>query len=141
MVLLCSKCGHRFESLIVDRDLAVKELFKSLTDHGKAKHRENMQMLAKGCVMVTAAMSFVLTIDEMAVIPEDETYLQETRTKFVDTIMSGMGYDPEEEEVWEDEDEDVEGEETETEDDGDDDSDEIEEVDKLKPAAGSETSL
>lgn len=95
MVILCSKCGHRFESLIIDKEVAAKQLIQKLSDHALAKHRDGFQLLQKGAALATAALGQFMFLDELAIIPEQETFLAECMEKCQDVVMTALGYDAE----------------------------------------------
>ena len=107
MILLCRKCGAKFDSLIVDRSVALREVFDSLTKHAMKMHRQEIMALREEVGKATLALIWFATMTEFAVVPESESYIAEEVEKVQDAIMRTIGFDPEEEEDEEDEGEDV----------------------------------
>ena len=105
MVILCSKCGERFESVIVDRDLAIKELSTTSTDHVRRKHRETFELLAKGIQKVSIAVATFMHFDECVTVPEEEKYILEKLDEVQELVMMAVGFDPDEIEEDEEEEE------------------------------------
>jgi predicted transcriptional regulator len=107
MIILCSKCGERFESLIIDQELAYKEVFNASCRHVKTKHAAMFAEMARAIAVSIGAMTTFMHFEEFVVVPEDETKIQEGIMKNQEVVMVAMGFDPEDDE--EDEDEDTDG--------------------------------
>lgn len=102
MIIVCSKCGEKFESLIVDRDLALKELEGASSRHVHKKHRELYEQVAKAIAICSVSIARVVHMTECMVVPEEETYIQEKIDEAQEIVMIAVGFDPEEEEEEED---------------------------------------
>ena len=98
MIILCSKCGERFESLIIDQELAYKEVFNTSCRHVKTKHPAMFAEMAKMVAMCVGAMATFMHFNEFAVVPEDEAKIQEGIVKNQEVVMAAMGFDPEDDE-------------------------------------------
>ena len=98
MIILCSKCGERFESLIIDQELAYKEVFNTSCRHVKTKHPAMFAEMARAIAVSVGAMTTFMHFEEFVVVPEDETKIQEGIMKNQEVVMVAMGFDPEEEE-------------------------------------------
>lgn len=96
MKVLCSKCGAVFDSVILDKELRIKQILQKLSEHALRKHNQNFQLLNKGLVKAVSCLSSLMLIDEFAVIPEDQTELQELHDDFEVIVMQSIGYDPDE---------------------------------------------
>ena len=103
MRLVCSKCGHLVESLIIDQDLAWQEVFGSLNKHVLRQHPEVMGALTQAVKKVAAMLGAYMVINECAVVPEDQTYIINALDEMQVTVMMGIGYDPNDEEEEEEE--------------------------------------
>lgn len=102
MIVMCSKCGSRFESLIVLREKAIVEISKLITNHWNIKHKQEMFALAEGIMKAQMAFTWYLTIGSLAFIPSDEIVLIEEKEKALDLTMNALGYDDSEDEEEED---------------------------------------
>src|ERR1035437_1378504 len=98
MIILCSKCGERFESLIIDQELAYKEVFTASCRHVKTKHSAMFAEMARAIAVSVGAMTTFMHFEEFVVVPEDETKIQEGIMKNQEVVMVAIGFDPEEEE-------------------------------------------
>jgi len=105
MRIVCSKCGEQFESLIVDRDLALKELETASSKHIHRRHKETYEQVAKAIAVCSVAIARLLHMTECVVIPEEEGYILEKIDEAQELVMMAIGYDPEEDEEDEDEEE------------------------------------
>jgi hypothetical protein len=112
MIIFCSKCEEKFESLIIDRKLAMKELVTKSMDHVRKKHREVFELLAMGIQKASTNLACYMHFDECVMIPEDERFIIEQIDEAQDMVMMAVGFDPTEEEEEEDEpfEDDLEGE-------------------------------
>lgn len=98
MKILCSKCGAIFESLIVDKKEAWKELQVKSTNHVMKKHKGTFELLAKGVQMASMALASIMHNNEFVIIPEDEKFPQEAMEFNENTVMMAIGYDYDEDE-------------------------------------------
>jgi len=114
MMIICGKCGARFESLIITRERAVAEVSKQITQHWTIKHKDEMLSIGKGIMEAQMAFAWYTTMSTLAFIPKNEEYLLEQMEKSLDITMKAIGYDEPDEEG----DENEEGEEGEEEEDG-----------------------
>jgi hypothetical protein len=103
MKILCIKCGEIFESLIIDKAMAEKELFGATTRHVKTKHPAMFQEMQKAIGTCVLALTTCMHFNEFVTIPEDETEMQAAIDTTLEIVLAGLGYDPDEE--FEDEDE------------------------------------
>lgn len=108
MRTICSKCGYQFESVILDKAVAMKEILEKSTRHCQQKHPEHVamvqQVIQKGMPALITATHFT----EFIFIPEEETFIKESLDELKTIVMMMLGFDEEEEE-----DDENEGEETE----------------------------
>jgi hypothetical protein len=110
MIILCSKCGERFESLIIAQELAYKEVFGASCRHVKTKHPAMFAEMARAIAMSVGALTTLMHLDEFVVVPEDEKVVIEAIDKNREIIMAALGYDPEDDEDEDEiEDEDTDG--------------------------------
>lgn len=104
MKILCSKCGEAFTSVIIDQDIAFKEVLVASMKHCRHKHKEQFELVGKAIAVGMANLTNFMHIDEFCVIPEDEEIIQGKVESMIETVMLGVGYDPQEDEEGEDED-------------------------------------
>ena len=95
MKVLCSKCGATFDSLIVDRKLALQELERKTIEHVSMHHKPEFAALAKGVQQVSIAMARLLHFGEFVVIPENEGWIIGNLEKLQEICMVALGFDPE----------------------------------------------
>lgn len=119
MTVVCSKCAARFTCLIVLKERAIADLSKQITNHWTIKHREEMQVTAKGILEAQMAFAWYLTISSLCFIPTDEKILLEEKEKALDITMSALGYDDSDDE----EDEEIEPGDDNKDDENDDEDD------------------
>ncbi len=105
MKILCSKCGDKFESLIIDQDMAFKEVMTSSMKHCRTKHKDQFELVGKAIAIGMANLTNFMHIDEFCVIPEDEEVVKGKVESMIETVMLGVGFDPEEDDEEETEDE------------------------------------
>lgn len=98
MKILCSKCGHVIESVIIERELAWAELFANLNKHIMRQHPQVMNVLTQAVKKVAAMLGAYMVMSECAVIPEDQDYVNNRMEEMQDLVMMGIGFDPEIEE-------------------------------------------
>ena len=98
MIILCSKCGKRFESLIIDQNLAFKEISNASLRHIKVDHSAMFHEMSKAIAVSVIAMSTFMHFDEFVIVPEDELKIQEGLGKNQEIVMAAIGFDPDEEE-------------------------------------------
>lgn len=112
MKLTCKFCGYQFESLILDKEIALKELETKSTRHIQQKHEDKLQQLATAIQVANYSLTSFMHFDNCVFIPEDETFVQGQIDKRQEIVMVALGYDPklEEEEEEEYEDDEVEDE-------------------------------
>lgn len=111
MIIVCTNCAARFESLIVTRERAIAELSKQITLHWTKSHKEEMEVIGKGILQAQMAFAWYISMNSLAFIPKGEKILLEEMEKSLDLTMKALGYDEdelEEDEDLEDEDEDSE---------------------------------
>ena len=109
MIILCSKCGERFESLIIDQELAYKEVFGASCRHVKTKHPAMFAEMARAIAVSVGALTTFMHFEEFVVVPEDESKIQEGIAKSQEVVMAAMGFDPEDDEDEDIPDEDLDG--------------------------------
>ncbi len=105
MTIVCSKCGKGFDSLIIDKETAWKGIYEKLLVHAKERHGGNLELLAQGVANACTAITINMTIEEFAIIPEEETWIKEHKEQFQDIILLAAGFDPDEEDDEDDEEE------------------------------------
>jgi hypothetical protein len=108
--------------------MAWGEIYTLFTRHVVKKHPAKVEEIGKRLQVLLRDASVLLTMGELATIPEDQTWILDQIEKTMDTIMSIAGYDPEEdeeEEIDEEEKEDEEGEKIE---EGDNSISEVKEI-------------
>lgn len=106
MKILCKVCGKTFESVIVDRDLAFREVEEMSTQHVRLHHKELFAAVAKGVQKCSFALARILHFDNCAVIPDDESYAIGKIEGTEELVMLALGYDPDVEEEEEEEEDD-----------------------------------
>ncbi len=104
MKIICSKCGEVFESLILDQEIAFKDVLTHSMKHCNKKHREQFELVGKAVAIGMANLTNFMYIDEFVLIPEDEMLISEKVEKMIETVMLGVGYDPKEDDNDEEED-------------------------------------
>lgn len=110
MLMLCSKCGARFESLIVDRDLAFKEIMGVSMKHVQHRHKDMFNEMGKSMAICMAALSNFMHLSEFCIVPEEEEKIQDNMEQMQELVMVGIGFDPEEDEEDDNEGDEEEGE-------------------------------
>lgn len=108
MVINCSLCGHRVESLIIDRMLALKEITDSLMKHCDLKHRTQFRLLQTNIQQGQIAFAWFCSMQALAFVPSEQEFITGEIEKQQGLLMTLMGYD----EAPEEEEEEEEGEET-----------------------------
>ncbi len=98
MIMLCSKCGTRFESLIVDRELAWKELYTTSAKHIQHRHKGMFEEMQKAVMISITSLTTFMHVSEFCTIPEEEVILQAIVEKAQDIVMAAIGFDPEDDE-------------------------------------------
>lgn len=106
MIIVCSRCAARFESLIVVRERAIADISKLITNHWTIKHKQEMKTIAEGIMTAQLAFAWYLTINSLCFIPTEETILVAEKEKALDLTMAALGYDDDDEEDDEDNEED-----------------------------------
>lgn len=98
MRISCSKCNTQFESLIIDKDIAWKEIFTKSTNHLKFKHPAMFEEMKQTVAIAIGAITTFLHFSEFVTIPEDETEILERIEKCQEVGMTALGFDPEDDE-------------------------------------------
>jgi hypothetical protein len=109
MRLICAKCGHVFESLIIDKEIAWQDVSKQSVDHVRKSHRAIAENLAKTVTIASINLAVVAHATEFLVIPEEEEFCQAKVSNAIETVMTAIGFDPSEIEEEETEDEEETG--------------------------------
>ena len=98
MIIYCSKCGEKFYSLIIDQDIAYREVFNKSTQHVKNKHSDLFKEMLKAAGASMAALTTYMHFDEFVIVPDTENKITEIIEKAQEIVMAALGYDPGEEE-------------------------------------------
>lgn len=93
MRISCVKCGKGFESLIVDRELAWKELYGTSLKHTMRQHPEIAAKLQAEVGKLMVAASVFMTASETLVIPENEEFINKHLEGLQEIVMSAAGFD------------------------------------------------
>ena len=131
MRLICAKCGHVFESLIIDKEIAWQDVSKQSVDHVRKSHRAIAENLAKAVTIASINLAVVAHANEFLVIPEEEEFCQAKVSNAIEIVMTAIGFDPseiEEDEMENDDRVELEGEEESRNDKEDKDGNEGKEV-------------
>ena len=94
MKVIC-RCGSIFESLIIDKNKAIEEVYTKLIGHALKSHSERVREIQQLTMVTTKALVFVTTLKAFGVIPDGELVLQEELDKCEEAVMKALGYDPE----------------------------------------------
>jgi predicted ATPase with chaperone activity len=97
-----------FNSVIIDKKLAWDEVFTNLLKHADKKHKEVLVALQAANQKMVYVISTYMSASELAIVPEDETWVAEHLENMQEIIMQSAGYDPEEFEDEEEEEEELE---------------------------------
>ena len=103
MIITCSKCGEKFESLIIDREIAYTEIFNASCKHVKNKHNAMFLEMARAVAVSLGALTTFLHFNEFILVREEETFVVDKVEQAQEVVLAAMGFDPEEEEDEEDE--------------------------------------
>ena len=95
MTLFCQRCGEKFDSLIIDQNIAMREVTERIVKHCIAKHHEAFKLLQEGIVKVSLAAGGFLTLTELARVPEDEKFVIDKLSECQDILMAAVGFDAE----------------------------------------------
>jgi len=128
MRLSCATCNKVFESLVIDKVMAWNECYTELMQHTIKRHPEVMAQLQVDLQKTMVSVSAYVSVSRLAVIPEDEAYINLLLDEFQKEIMNAAGFDEAEEDDIEDDDGEEEGEEngdTEEEDDEEEEEDDV----------------
>lgn len=96
MKLICSKCGTTFSSLIIDQELAYKEVFNKSVKHITTSHRAMFEEMQKSVAIGVGALTTFMHLSEFCLIPEDQIRLTAAMEQAQELILACVGYDPEE---------------------------------------------
>ena len=92
MHLYCSRCNEKFDSLIIDKNIALKEITDRLVKHIALRHTEILQVLNQAIVKVSMAAGGFLTLTELATIPDEEQFIKDKLSECQDVMMAAIGY-------------------------------------------------
>jgi hypothetical protein len=106
MRVSCSKCNLVFESLIIDQDIAWKEILTKTSNHIKFKHLEMFKEMSQAVAVTMSHLTAFMHMSEFMIISDEEKEIQERLEKCQEVVMTAIGFDPYDED--EDEDEDLE---------------------------------
>jgi hypothetical protein len=90
----CSKCDTPFESLIIDRDIAWKEILTKSSNHIKFKHPAMFQEMSQTIAITITHLTTFMHMNEFVIVGEEETEIQERLEKCREVVMGAIGYDP-----------------------------------------------
>lgn len=91
----CKMCGYQFESLILDKEMAFKEIEEKSTRHVAQKHPGECKEMQKAVAVIMPALLRVLHFGEFVMVPTDEEFVEARIDKSRDIVMAALGYDPE----------------------------------------------
>ena len=94
----CTECQHLFFSTAVTDESRVHELITKLGQHYELRHKETLSrytLSTKELALVVVARAF---INNLAIIPDDNTALKEYAGELDEKLFSMLGYDQNEEE-------------------------------------------
>lgn len=107
MRIACVKCGKPFESLIINQELAWKEIYGLALKHIMRQHNDVAAKLQGDVARLMVAASVYMTVSEALLVPEDEKFIAAHMEELQEVLMSAAGFDaediPDEEELEEDE--------------------------------------
>jgi len=139
---MCKKFGKAFESLIIDQELAYKEVFNASVKHVQQHHRVMFMDMQQSVAIGVNALTTFMHFNEFCLISEDQTRLTAGLEQAQELVMACLGYDP-------DGDEDDDGDEDSGDDEGAESDEELEPSDPAEmepldvvevPSAPSDTS-
>jgi hypothetical protein len=111
MIVICKKCGYKFESLILNHDVAFEDINKKFNRHIEQKHADLIPELQQAMRMLQAALVMAVHYTEWALVPDNQDEVHKRLQKARDVVMVGIGFEPEETEEEEEEEDDGEEEE------------------------------
>lgn len=95
MKIKCTQCNHPFESLIIDPEIAWKEVYTLLLKHVAKHHPKENQIAASEMQKVGLALVGFCTIATFCEIEEPAPkWLEDHITDMQDCIMQAIGFDP-----------------------------------------------
>jgi hypothetical protein len=105
MKVRCSKCDTPFESLIIDQDIAWKEILTKSSNHIKFKHPDMFKEMSQTVAITMTHLTAFMHISEFTIVGEEEIEIQNRLETCQEVVMAAIGFDSEEEEFEDDEDE------------------------------------
>jgi heterodisulfide reductase subunit C len=96
MRIICSKCGEVFESLIIDKEIAYKEVFDKSCKHVVKNHHAMYMTMGKAVGVSVNALTSFMHLSEFVVIPESEVRIQALMEQAQEIVMTAVGFEREE---------------------------------------------
>ena len=98
----CKFCETMFISLIIDRELAFKQISEKMLEHAKRKHKEEVEQLARQIAMTQVALGQYMAFSKFGKFNTDEessrwAYTEKVQ-KCLDIVMAAIGFEPTEQE-------------------------------------------
>ena len=94
MRVKCSKCDIPFESLIIDQDIAWKEILTKSSNHIKFKHPAMFAEMSQTVAICMTHLTSFMHVSEFMIVGEDEKEIQERLEKCQEVVMTAIGFDP-----------------------------------------------
>ena len=98
MRVTCSKCETPFESLIIDQDIAWREILTKSSNHIKFKHPAMFQEMSQTIAITMTHLTTFMHMNEFVIVGEEEKEIQERLEKCQEVVMSAIGFDVDEDE-------------------------------------------
>jgi len=94
MTVQCNFCSHQITSLIVDRQLAMKEVTDLILEHMKRQHHNELFQHKVNGQRAFLMMGVHMMYNDLVTIPDGEEWLQEMIDQNEDGMMKVLGFDP-----------------------------------------------
>jgi hypothetical protein len=99
MQIVCNRCNAFISSLLIDKQLAIRELYSKLEQHAVTEHKGEMMQMKIALGKAGMLFTTYFLVHSFALIPESESDFLNVHNKVIEQILKTMDIEVTEPEI------------------------------------------